>query len=145
MPECVVSWVNHKDPAAVSQNQRELVEIYENDFSKHNGEGEQRAHPDGVPQHCLPARQIQRKVYLRRGPAGRTGTSDFEEAIEWLVSAGILNRIYNVSKMEHPLSAFDKLDQFKLFLFDTGLLKHMAGIDNSAILLKADYQFKGAR
>ena len=42
-----------------------------------------------------------------------------------------------------PLSAFDKLDQFKLFLFDTGLLKHMAGIDNSAILLKADYQFKG--
>ena len=49
----------------------------------------------------------------------------------------MLNRIYNVSKMEHPLSAFDKLDQFKLFLFDTGLLKHMAGIDNSAILLKA--------
>ena len=49
----------------------------------------------------------------------------------------MLNRIYNVSKMEHPLSAFDKLDQFKLFLFDTGLL------DNSAILLKADYQFKG--
>ena len=68
---------------------------------------------------------------------------DFEEAIEWLVSAGMLNRVYNVSKMEHPLSAFDKLDQFKLFVFDTGLLKHMAGIDNSAILLKADYQFKG--
>ncbi|MCD7736371.1 MAG: DUF4143 domain-containing protein, partial [Lachnospiraceae bacterium] len=50
---------------------------------------------------------------------------------------------YNVSKMEHPLSAFDKLDQFKLFVFDTGLLKHMAGIDNSAILLKSNYQFKG--
>ena len=68
---------------------------------------------------------------------------DFEEAIEWLVSAGMLSRVYNVSKMEHPLAAFDKLDQFKLFVFDTGLLKHMAGIDNSAILLKSDYQFKG--
>ena len=68
---------------------------------------------------------------------------DFEEAIEWLVSAGMLNRVYNVSKMEHPLAAFDKLDQFKLFVFDTGLLKQMAGIDNSAILLKSDYQFKG--
>ena len=55
----------------------------------------------------------------------------------------MLNRVYNVSKTEHPLSAFDKLDQFKLFPFDTGLLKHMAGIDNSAILLKTDYQFKG--
>ncbi len=36
------------------------------------------------------------------------------------------------------------LDQFKLFVFDTGLLKHMAGVDNSAILLKSDYQFKGS-
>ena len=36
-----------------------------------------------------------------------------------------------------------KLDQFKLFVFDIALLKHMAGIDNSAILLKSDYQYKG--
>lgn len=55
----------------------------------------------------------------------------------------MLNRVYNVSKAEHPLSAFDRLDCFKLFVFDTGLLKSMAGIDNSAILLKSDYQFKG--
>ena len=69
---------------------------------------------------------------VREGARAR----DFEEAIEWLVSAGMLNRIYNVSKWEHPLSAFEKLDQFKLFVFDTGLLKYMAGIDNSAILLE---------
>lgn len=69
---------------------------------------------------------------------------EFEEAVEWLVSAGMVNRIYNVSQPEHPLPVFDRLDAFKLFLMDTGLLKHMAGIDNSAILLKADYQFKGA-
>ena len=64
-------------------------------------------------------------------------------AFEWLVSVGMLNRVYNVTRMEHPLSAFDRLDCFKLFVFDMGLLKNMAGIDNSAILLKADYQFKG--
>ena len=76
---------------------------------------------------------------VRQGGRAR----DFEEAIEWLVSAGMLNRVYNVSKTEHPLPAFDKLDQFKLFVFDTGLLKHMAGLDNSAILLNSSYQFKG--
>ena len=76
---------------------------------------------------------------VRQGGRAR----DFEEAIEWLVSAGMLGRVYNVSKIEHPLSAFDKLDQFKLFLFDTGLLKYMAGVDNRAILLKSNYQFKG--
>ena len=76
---------------------------------------------------------------IKKGARAR----EFEEAIEWLVSAGMLNRVYNVSKPEHPLKAFDQLNSFKLFLFDTGILKHMAGIDNSAILLKSDYQFKG--
>jgi hypothetical protein len=35
-------------------------------------------------------------------------------------------------------SAFDKLDQFKFFVFDSGLLKPVAGINNSAILLEND-------
>ena len=142
MPECVASWVSHKDPAAVSQIQRELVEIYENDFGKHNGKVNS-ARILMVFRSIVSqlAKSNEKFIYgaVRQGGRAR----DFEEAIEWLVSAGMLNRVYNVSKMEHPLSAFDKLDQFKLFLFDTGLLKHMAGVDNSAILLKADYQFKG--
>ena len=37
MPECVASWIKYKDPARVSQIQQELIEVYENDFSKHNG------------------------------------------------------------------------------------------------------------
>lgn len=55
----------------------------------------------------------------------------------------MLSRVYNVSKMKHPLAAFDKLDQFRLFALDTGLLNQMAGIDNSAIRLKSDYPFEG--
>ena len=142
MPECVASWMKHKDPARISQIQRELIEIYENDFSKHNGKINSgrilMVFRSIVAQLAKPNEKFMYGA-VREGGRAR----DFEEAIEWLVSAGMLNRVYNVSKMEHPLSAFDKLNQFKLFVFDTGLLKHMAGVDNSAILLKADYQFKG--
>ena len=142
MPECVASWIKYKDPAKISQIQRELIEVYENDFSKHNGRVNSGrillVFRSIVSQLAKPNEKFMYGA-VREGGRAR----DFEEAIEWLVSAGMLNRIYNVSKMEHPLSAFDKLEQFKLFVFDTGLLKHMAGIDNSAILLKADYQFKG--
>lgn len=142
MPECVASWIAHKDPAKITQIQRELIEVYENDFSKHNGKVNSgrilMVFRSIVAQL---AKSNEKFMYgaVREGGRAR----DFEEAIEWLVSAGMLNRIYNVSKAEHPLAAFDKLDQFKLFVFDTGLLKHMAGIDNSAILLKTDFQFKG--
>ena len=142
MPECVSSWVKYRDPAKVARIQGELIEIYENDFSKHNGKVNSgrilMVFRSIVAQLAKPNEKFMYGA-VREGGRAR----DFEEAIEWLVSAGMLNRVYNVSKMEHPLSAFRKLDQFKLFVFDTGLLKHMAGIDNSAILLKMDYQFKG--
>ncbi|MDE6404952.1 MAG: AAA family ATPase [Lachnospiraceae bacterium] len=142
MPECVASWVKYRDPMKISQIQHELIEVYENDFSKHNGKVNSgrilMVFRSIVTQLAKPNEKFMYGA-VREGGRAR----DFEEAIEWLVSAGMLNRVYNVSKMEHPLSAFDKLDQFKLFVFDTGLLKHMAGIDNSAILLKTDYQFKG--
>ncbi|MBV4130588.1 ATP-binding protein [Holdemanella biformis] len=142
MPECVSSWIKYKDPAMVSKIQRELIEVYENDFSKHNGKVNSgrilMVFRSIVSQLAKPNEKFMYGA-VREGARAR----DFEEAIEWLVSAGMLNRVYNVSKMEHPLSAFDKLDQFKLFMFDTGLLKQMAGVDNSAILLKTDYQFKG--
>ena len=143
MPECVASWITYKDPAKISQIQRELIEVYENDFSKHNGKVNSgrilMVFRSIVTQLAKPNEKFIYGV-VREGARVR----EFEEAIEWLVSAGMLNRVYNVSKMEHPLSAYDKLDQFKLYVFDTGLLKCMAGIDNGAILLKSDYQFKGA-
>ncbi|WP_295644048.1 ATP-binding protein [uncultured Holdemanella sp.] len=142
MPECVSSWIKYKDPAMVSKIQRELIEVYENDFSKHNGKVNSgrilMVFRSIVSQLAKPNEKFMYGA-VREGARAR----DFEKAIEWLVSAGMLNRVYNVSKMEHPLSAFDKLDQFKLFVFDTGLLKQMAGVDNSAILLRTDYQFKG--
>ncbi len=143
MPECVSSWINYKDPAKISNIQNELVTIYENDFSKHNGKvnsGRILMVFRSIVSQLAKANEKFVYGVIRSGGRAR----DYEEAIEWLVSAGMLNRIYNVSKPEHPLSAFVQLNHFKLFVFDTGLLKHMAGIDNSAILLKSNYQFKGA-
>ena len=142
MPECVASWIKYKDPEKITKIQKELIEIYENDFSKHNGKVNSgrilMVFRSIVSQLAKPNEKFMYGV-VREGSRAK----DFEEAIEWLVSAGMLNRVYNVSKMEHPLTAFDKMDQFKLFVFDTGLLKQMAGIDNSAILLKSEFQFKG--
>lgn len=142
MPECVASWIKYRDPERVARIQRELIEVYENDFSRHNGKVNSgrilMVFRNIVSQLAKPNEKFMYGA-VREGGRAR----DFEEAIEWLVSAGMLNRVYNVSKMEHPLEAFKKLDQFKLFVFDTGLLKYMAGLDNRAILLKSDYQFKG--
>lgn len=142
MPECVYSWITEKDPERIQNIQRELVTLYENDFSKHNGSVNSgrilMVFRSIVTQL---AKNNEKFVYglVRNGARAR----EYEEAIEWLVSAGMVVRIYNVTKPEHPLSAFQQLNHFKLFIFDVGLLKHMAGVSNEAVLLRADYQFKG--
>ena len=142
MPECISSWIRYKNPNKITQIQKELIQLYENDFSKHNGSvnsGRLLMVFRSVVSQL--AKENEKFIYntIREGARAR----DYEEAIEWLVSAGMLNRIYNTSKLEHPLAAYNRLDSFKLFVFDTGLLKQMAGIDNSAILLKSNFQFKG--
>jgi predicted AAA+ superfamily ATPase len=142
LPECVSSWSKYRDPQRIRRIQNELVAIYENDFSKRNGKinsGRILLVFRSVVSQL--AKGSGKFVYgaVKEGARAR----EYEDAIEWLASAGMLNRVYNVSKPEHPLKAFDQLSHFKLYLFDTGLLKHMAGIDNSAVLLKSDYQFKG--
>lgn len=142
MPECVHAWANSRDAIKVARLQRDLIEVYENDFSKHNGRvnsGRLLMVFRSIVSQL--AKENEKFIYgaVREGGRAR----DFEEAIEWLVSAGMLNRVYNVSKPAHPLPAYERLDCFKLYMFDTGLLKCMAGIDNRAILLRTDYSFKG--
>lgn len=143
MPECVNSWIVNRDCAKVQQIQRELIELYENDFSKHNGKvnsGRILLVFRSIVNQL--AKDNSKFIYgcVREGARAR----EFEEAIEWLVSAGMVIRTNNVSKPEHPLNAFAEMNHFKLYLFDVGLLKCMAGISNEAILLKKDYQFSGA-
>ncbi|MCD7736208.1 MAG: AAA family ATPase, partial [Lachnospiraceae bacterium] len=94
MPECVASWSKYRDPAKINQIQRELIAVYENDFSKHNGKINSgrilMVFRSIVTQLAKPNEKFMYGA-VREGGRAR----DFEEAIEWLVSAGMLNRVYN--------------------------------------------------
>lgn len=48
--------------------------------------------------------------------------AEYENAIEWLVSAGLLSRIYRAEQIEKPLENYKDIDDFKIYLSDMGLL-----------------------
>lgn len=142
MPECVSSWITQKDVKQVSNIQKELIELYESDFSKYNGKV-------NAGRILLVFRSLvtqlsksnEKFIYgcVKNGARAR----EFEETIEWLVSSGLVIRVYNVKKPLHPLKTYEDLNSFKLFFFDVGLLKYLAGISNQSIILNEDFQFKG--
>lgn len=143
MPECVQSWVTEKNAGLVLRVQKDLLELYESDISKYNGKvnaGRILLVMRSIVNQL--AKENEKFVYgcVKHGARAR----EFEEAIEWLVSAGLVIRIYDVAKPEHPLKVFEDFSSFKLFYFDVGLAKCAAGISNEAIILNRDFQFKGA-
>ena len=143
MPECVQSWVGNADAEAITTIQKEIVSLYENDFTKHSGRVNSgrilQVFRSIVPQ--LAKENSEKFMYAAMAKSARA--KDFEAAIEWLVSSGIVCRVLNVSKPAYPLKAYEMLNYFKLFLLDVGLLKHMAGLTNRSILLSEAFPFKG--
>ncbi len=142
MPDCVSSWITEKNSGTVLQIQKDLLELYETDISKHNGKID-------AGRILLVFRSLvtqlskenEKFIYgcVKQGARAR----EFEVAIEWLVSAGLVLRVYDVKKPEHPLKVFEDLSSFKLFFFDVGLAKCAAGVSNESIILNTDFQFKG--
>ena len=143
MPECVKSWAEKKDPQEVMDIQKDLLSIYENDFSQHNNKIPAAkvltVFRNIIPQ--LAKENTEKFVYrvLREGARGK----DYEDAIEWLVTSGIALKVNNLSAPLYPLNAYNQDKVFKLFLLDVGLTKYMAGMDNKSIILDEAFSFKG--
>lgn len=142
MPDCVAAWALDKDARQVHLIQRELLSLYENDISKYHGKvnaGRILMVFRNVAAQL--AKENEKFIYGCVKPGARA--REFEEAVEWLVSAGLINRVFNISKPEHPLNVFEQINAFKLFFFDTGLLKSLSGTNNQSIILDEIFQFKG--
>lgn len=145
MPEVVETYLLTKDFGQVRRVQREILNAYEADFSKH-------APLEVVPRirmvwQSIPsqlAKENKKFVYgvIREGARAK----DFELVIEWLCNCGLFLKSQRISKPEMPLIAYQELPVFKLFLLDVGLLSAMASLDVRVLIEKERIftEFKGA-
>lgn len=121
MPEVVDSYRRRKDFAEVRRIQNNILDTYNNDFSKH-------APINEVPRIRMVwnsiagqlAKENRKFIYgmLREGARAK----DFEVAIEWLRDAGLIYKVNRTKGGELPLNAFEDFSAFKIFLLDVGLL-----------------------
>ena len=144
MPEVVQTYIDSDDLFEVREIQNNLLQYYEEDFSKH-------APKEVVPRimmvwNSIPsqlAKENRKFMYgaLREGARAK----DFELAIQWLEDAGLILKSYRVSKPDIPLIAYMEMNSFKMFMFDVGLLTAKAGL-SARLLLEGSRifeEFKG--
>ena len=145
MPEPIVALLEGKGVGAVESILQDILDLYELDFAKY-------AEPREIPRihaiwHSLPAQlsKENRKFIYKIIKTGAR-SKDYEDALMWLEDAGMIYRVYNVSKPGMPLSAYQEADAFKVYACDSGLLRRMAHLPASVVSDPiANYtEFKGA-
>ena len=145
MPEAVVALLERENVEKTQQSLQNILNAYSLDFSKH---AENKDIPkinhlwSSIPSQL--ARDNKKFLYqsVRNGARAR----EYEEALLWLSHAGLVHRVTRVSKPGLPLSAYDDLSAFKLYLIDVGLLRRLSLLDPMAIREgnRLFTEFKGA-
>lgn len=145
MPEAVLSFSQRRDWKEVRAIQKDILNSYQRDMSKHSPS-------EIIPRiadlwKSLPAqlsKENRKFVYgvVREGARAR----EYELALQWLQDAGLIYKIYNVKAPRLPLASYEDRAAFKIFVLDVGLLGAMSNLKASTIVAGNSIftEFKGA-
>ena len=145
MPEVVVSLLEDKGVGEVESVLQDILDLYELDFAKY-------AEPREIPRihavwHSLPAQlSKENRKFIYKVIKTGARSKDYEDALMWLEDAGMIYRIFSISKPGMPISAYEETDAFKVYACDCGLLRRLAHLPASVVTDPiANYtEFKGA-
>ena len=145
MPEVVQTWCDTHDIAKVEEKQQTIIDGYEFDFAKHAPIKEYpklTAIWKSIPVQL--ARENNKFIFGHVKQGWRS--KDLEDALEWLVNAGLVYRVCQIEKPFIPLSSYAKPTAFKLYLCDIGLLRKLSKVPYQVVLDGSTVytEFKGA-
>ncbi len=145
MPEAVAKWIETKDVSEVERIQDTIINSYELDFAKHAPATDFPKLSliwNSIPEQL--AKENKKFIYghVKRGARAK----DLEDAMQWLISAGMVYKICKIEKPSIPLSAYSNSNYFKLYMSDTGLLRRTGRLPASSIWEGSPLyaEFKGA-
>jgi len=145
MPEAVGTMLEKRDVEMVQSILSNILRANSLDFSKHI---ERKDIPKiAYVWTSLPAqlaRENKKFLYQAVKPGARA--REYEDAVNWLVNAGLVHKVFRNTKPALPVSAYDDLGAFKLYMYDVGLLRRMSQLDPIAIREgnRLFTEFKGA-
>ncbi len=146
MPEAVDKWINTKDIEQVEKIQDIILNSYELDFAKHaplSDTPKLNLIWDYIPREL--SKENSKFVYghVKKGARAK----DLEDALQWLISAGLCYKVNKIEKPNIPISSYVDMQSFKIYMCDVGLLRRKAKVDASIILSSDNTiytEFKGA-
>ena len=145
MPEVVARFIDTHDYTQVRHVLETIQMDYLDDMSKYQNSANKIKKTRLT--YSTIAVQLSKKNTRFQYKIIKTGAraAEYENAIEWLVSAGLLLRIYRAEQIIKPLENYKDIDDFKIYLSDMGLLAAQKEIRAEDIFFMEDElaDFKG--
>ena len=133
MPEAVKAYCETGDFREVGAIHRDILNLYLADMAKyaHSTTDVARARDvwSSVPGQL--AKENRKFQYSLVRSGGRS--SQYEGAISWLLSAGLITKCPRISSGQVPLRMHEDPSAFKVYAADTGLLATMSGVPANAL------------
>ena len=123
MPEVVQEYVNTNDLSAVQLIQKNIIEMYKYDIAKY--EQENKLHLTEVLESIPAELNSKNKRFILKNLNENARFSKYENTFEWLKNAGVALPVYVAEEPKIPLTLSSKVNLFKLFMNDVGLLASM--------------------
>lgn len=145
MPEVVQTYIDTKDISLSRKIQNEILEAYKRDFSKYTDK--KNAIKISELWHSVPYQLAkENKKFKYKDVRKNARASTYEQTIEWLRKAGLINIAYNISVPKLPLSGYADLSKLKIYFLDVGLLGAMLNLSSEIILKPTDLfkEYNGA-
>ena len=122
MPEVVARFIDTKDYTQIRHLQETIQMDYLDDMSKYQ-ESANEIKKTRLTYKTVSV-QLSKKNTRFQYKIIKTGAraAEYENAIEWLVSANLITRIFRAEQIIKPLENYIDIDDFKIYLSDTGLL-----------------------
>ena len=146
MPEVVNTWISTRNIELVNEVQEQILKGYENDFGKHTEEKNIYLKISIIWESIVSQLSKENKKFLYQVAKEGARAREYEDAINWLSDANLVNKIFNITKPDFPLNAYTDLSSFKLYMLDIGLLRRKANLDSRIVIEgnKLFEEFKGA-
>lgn len=145
MPEVVARWVKTHRFEKIEKLQDNILLDYSSDFAKYAPKADIPKLGwiwDAIPKQL--AKDNNKFVFSHVKEGKRS--SELEDALEWLVDAGLAYRLELVKNPEIPLSFYADASFFKVYMADVGLLRRKSGVSYKTIMEDSELykNFKGA-
>ncbi len=133
MPEVLQDYLDNRDIISVRKIQNEILEAYKRDFSKYTDKTQ--AIKTSELWHSIPRQLAKESKKFKYSDVRKNARAvTFEQTIEWLKKAGLIDVVYNISIPKLPLSGYADYSKFKIYLHDTGLLGAMLNLSSNIIV-----------